>query len=226
MTLVSEEMGGLPRPVGPPALLLEYEPGTHLTDEALGALAYACAFRSVQRHADGHVRAMDMPVGAVVYDQAAGRVYGAFARDQEMGGDDTSFHAEPLAVRYATTDGSTPDGLVVATTLEPCLPCLDSLGPVGRVLYLTPRAVIENLGLVHRRKSAPEVAAASAPGSCCRLERLEDPYLGVASDALFTYVTRDPETRAVTYRPGQHGRPTPIDIGLYVPHHLRRPATK
>lgn len=100
-----------------------------MTDEELVRAALSAA-----RYAS----ALDVPVGAVVFD-ADGRELARAANAREESGDPTA-HAEVLALRAAALvhgDGWRLEGCTVAVTLEPCTMCAGALvaARVSRVVF-------------------------------------------------------------------------------------------
>jgi pyrimidine deaminase RibD-like protein len=101
-----------------------------LSDEALMALALDAARQAAARG--------EVPVGAVVFDSATGKVI-ASAGNGPIGADDPTAHAEILALRaagaalanYRLTD------LTLVVTLEPCAMCAGAISHarIGRLVY-------------------------------------------------------------------------------------------
>lgn len=105
---------------------------------------YDAAMRRALEEAALAAAAGDVPVGAVVLDQA-GAVLAADHNRREADGDPTA-HAEVLAVRAAAAVRGQwrLDGCTVVVTLEPCTMCAGALvlARVSRVVYgaLDPKA--------------------------------------------------------------------------------------
>lgn len=105
---------------------------------------YDAAMRRALAEAALAAAAGDVPVGAVVLDQA-GAVLAADHNRREADGDPTA-HAEVLAVRAAAAVRGQwrLDGCTVVVTLEPCTMCAGALvlARVSRVVYgaLDPKA--------------------------------------------------------------------------------------
>jgi tRNA(Arg) A34 adenosine deaminase TadA len=99
-------------------------------DEELMRLALAEAQAAA---ADG-----ETPVGAVVYDPAAGRVIAA-GRNGPIGLHDPTAHAEVQALRAAAAARANYrlTGLTLAVTLEPCAMCAGAISHarIGRLVY-------------------------------------------------------------------------------------------
>jgi len=105
---------------------------------------YDAAMRRALEEAALAAAAGDVPVGAVVLDEA-GAVLAADHNRREADGDPTA-HAEVLAVRAAAAVRGQwrLDGCTVVVTLEPCTMCAGALvlARVSRVVYgaLDPKA--------------------------------------------------------------------------------------
>ena len=105
---------------------------------------YDAAMRRALAEAAVAAAAGDVPVGAVVLDEA-GAVLAADHNRREADGDPTA-HAEVLAVRAAAAVRGQwrLDGCTVVVTLEPCTMCAGALvlARVSRVVYgaLDPKA--------------------------------------------------------------------------------------
>jgi tRNA(adenine34) deaminase len=98
--------------------------------------AYEAAMR-LALAAAASVSSDDVPVGAVVLDEA-GEVVAAAANRREAFGDPTA-HAEVLALRAAAAARGSwrLDGLTLVVTLEPCVMCAGAvvLSRVSRLVY-------------------------------------------------------------------------------------------
>lgn len=139
---------------------------------------YAPAMRLALAAASS-VAADDVPVGAVVVDEA-GSVVASAANRREASGDPTA-HAEVLALRAAAADrgGWRLDGLTLVVTLEPCVMCAGAvvLSRVSRLVYgaADPKAgavgslwdLVRDRRLNHR----PEVVAGVLADECGQVLR-------------------------------------------------------
>jgi len=125
------------------------------------------------------VGAEDVPVGAVVVDEAGDLVASAANRREASG--DPSAHAEVLALRAAAAARGSwrLDGLTLVVTLEPCVMCAGAvvLSRVSRLVYgaVDPKAgavgslwdVVRDRRLNHR----PEVVSGVLADECGQLLR-------------------------------------------------------
>jgi tRNA(adenine34) deaminase len=88
--------------------------------------------------AQAAAEAGEVPVGAVVVDEATGRVVGAGANGPVSGHDPTA-HAEIMAIRAAAaaTGNYRLTGLTLYVTLEPCAMCAGAMSHarIGRVVW-------------------------------------------------------------------------------------------
>ena len=142
--------------------------------------ADACAMRAALDHARTALRTGDVPVGALVLDDA-GAVVGAGHNVREAAGDPTG-HAEMVALREAAARRGEwrLDCCTLVVTLEPCTMCAGAL-VLARVSRLVFGAFDEKAGAVgslwdvvrdRRLNHRPEVVAGVLAGESTAL--LED----------------------------------------------------
>ena len=95
------------------------------------------AMRAALAEAEAAVATGDVPVGAVVLDQA-GTIIARGRNRREADGDPTA-HAEIVAIREAAraVGGWRLDGLTLVVTLEPCTMCAGAVtaARLGRLVY-------------------------------------------------------------------------------------------
>jgi tRNA(adenine34) deaminase len=95
------------------------------------------AMRAALAEAEAAVATGDVPVGAVVLDQA-GTIIARGRNRREADGDPTA-HAEIVAIREAAraVGGWRLDGLTLVVTLEPCTMCAGAItaARLGRLVY-------------------------------------------------------------------------------------------
>lgn len=135
---------------------------------------YDAAMRRALAQAALAAGAGDVPVGAVVLDEA-GEILAADHNRREANGDPTA-HAEVLAVRAAAAVRGQwrLDGCTVVVTLEPCTMCAGALvlARVSRVVYgaLDPKAgaagSLWDVLRDRRLNSRPEVVASVLEQEC------------------------------------------------------------
>jgi tRNA(adenine34) deaminase len=99
--------------------------------------SFAPAMRAALAEADAAVATEDVPVGAVILDEAGAII--ARGRNRREADDDPTAHAEIVAIRAAAraVGGWRLDGLTLVVTLEPCTMCAGAItaARLGRLVY-------------------------------------------------------------------------------------------
>jgi tRNA(adenine34) deaminase len=95
------------------------------------------AMRAALAEADAAVATEDVPVGAVILDEAGAII--ARGRNRREADDDPTAHAEIVAIRAAAraVGDWRLDGLTLVVTLEPCTMCAGAItaARLGRLVY-------------------------------------------------------------------------------------------
>lgn len=169
------------------------------------AAAYDGALYLVSKYKRGDEDALDIPIGAAIGNPATGQIFVGVAQDKRLG--NPRAHAEVMAIDNARRLGIEIGGLTIASTVEPCPACLDTIHGVGlkRVAYGASREDLESILLVkpHELKAPDIVRAGRAAENRFGFEFFQVPNRAVRAACLeiFDGFSRDTQTGVMTFDP-------------------------